>query len=61
VINLSLSEKIKEYIRVLKVAKKPEQGEMKSTLRICIIGIGLIGLLGFIFYLASYFLEGGTL
>lgn len=56
-IKLNLLTKIKEYLRVLKVSKKPERDELMSTLRICLIGIGLIGLLGFVFYLISYYLE----
>lgn len=56
---LRLVEKFKEYIRVLKVAKKPERDELTSTLRICMIGIGIIGLIGFIFYLISYLIGGG--
>lgn len=56
---LKLVEKFKEYIRVLKVAKKPERDELTSTLRICMIGIGIIGLIGFIFYLISYLIGGG--
>lgn len=58
-IKLNLLNKFKEYIRVLRIAKKPERDELLSTSRICMIGIGLIGLIGFIFYLLSYFVEGG--
>lgn len=57
-IKLNLLNKIKDYLRVLKVAKKPDRDELTSTLRICLIGIGLIGLIGFIFYLISYFVGG---
>ncbi len=51
-----LKEKIKNYIRILSIAKKPEKDEFLSTLRICLIGIGLIGFIGFIFYLVSVLL-----
>lgn len=58
-IKLSWITKLKEYFRVLKIARKPDQSELKSTLRICMIGIGLIGLIGFILYIISYYIEGG--
>jgi protein translocase SEC61 complex gamma subunit len=54
---MKFMEKIKEYFRVLKVAKKPEKDDMKSTLRNSLIGIGIIGLIGFIFYLITIILE----
>lgn len=58
-IKLRLITKLKEYFRVLRIAKKPDKAELKSTLRICMIGIGLIGLIGFILYIISYYIEGG--
>lgn len=58
-IKLNLITKIKEYLRVLKIAKKPDKNELFSTLRICMIGIGLIGLIGFILYILLYYVEGG--
>jgi len=56
---LNLAKKFKEYIRVLRIAKKPEGDELTSTLRICLIGVGIIGLLGFVFYLISVLFLGG--
>ena len=53
---MNLKEKIKNYIRVLSIARKPEKDEFITTLRICLIGIGVIGVIGFIFYLISVFL-----
>jgi len=61
VIKLNLITKLKEYFRVLKIAKKPDKSELKSTLRICMIGIGLIGLIGFILYIISFYIEKGGL
>ena len=57
-IELKLISKFKEYFRVLKIAKKPDRDELKSTLRIVLIGIGIIGAIGFIFYLIAYVAEG---
>lgn len=50
---MNLKEKIKNYIRVLTIAKKPEKDDFLLTLRICLIGIGIIGTIGFFFYLIS--------
>jgi len=51
--------KFKEYIRVAKIAKRPEKNEIRSTLRICVIGIGIIGVIGFILYFISASIPGG--
>lgn len=59
-IKLKLISKFKEYLRVLKIAKKPDKDELKSTLRIVMIGVGIIGLIGFIFYIIAHFIEGGA-
>lgn len=53
-----LKERIKNYIRILSIARKPEKDEFLSTLRICLIGIGVIGIIGFIFYLISVLFLG---
>jgi len=50
----NLPKKIKEtlasYKRVLIIARKPDKEELVKTAKICLIGIGLIGLIGFIIY-----------
>jgi len=51
--------KFKEYFRVLKITKRPEKSEIRSTLRICLIGIGIIGVIGFILYFISASIPGG--
>jgi len=39
-----------KYGRILKMARKPDMEEYKKTLTICILGILLIGGLGFLIY-----------
>ncbi len=39
-----------KYGRILKMARKPDMDEYKKTLAICVIGILLIGGLGFLIY-----------
>jgi protein translocase SEC61 complex gamma subunit len=59
VLNLlsDLFRKVKEmlasYKRVLIVARKPDKEELIRTAKICLIGMGLIGLIGFIIYAFS--------
>jgi protein transport protein SEC61 subunit gamma-like protein len=40
----------KDYIRVLKLARKPTREEFLMISKIAILGIALIGMLGFIIY-----------
>jgi len=41
--------------RVLIIAKKPDWEEFVKTIKICVIGMGLIGLIGFLIYSISIF------
>ncbi|OUJ19089.1 Preprotein translocase subunit Sss1 [Methanonatronarchaeum thermophilum] len=47
-----LKNKLSEYIRVLKLARKPDKEEFWQVSKIVAIGILLVGSLGFITYLA---------
>jgi protein transport protein SEC61 subunit gamma and related proteins len=42
---------LKEYVRVLKLTKKPSMIEYKTVVKVSALGIGIIGTLGFIIYL----------
>jgi len=53
---LNLKEKIKEYIRVIKVNKKPSKENFFETLKICAIGIAILGAIGLVFYMVSILL-----
>ncbi len=55
--NIKLKERIANYIRVLQVARKPTKDEFISTSKICSVGMLLIGVIGFIVFLA-YILIG---
>ena len=51
---IDIKSKILEWKRVLHVARKPSTDEVMSSSRICLIGISLIGVIGFgIFLLFS--------
>jgi protein transport protein SEC61 subunit gamma-like protein len=47
----SITEKLKEYKRVLQVARKPTKDEFIMSGKICSIGIVIIGITGFVMFL----------
>jgi len=47
---------IKESIRVLRITKKPSKEEYKSIVKITSLGIAVIGLIGFVIFLAKQLL-----
>lgn len=44
---------LENYRRILILAKKPTMKEFKETAKVCTIGIAIIGLFGFTFYVLS--------
>lgn len=50
---LKIRETIGKYIRVLKVCKRPTKADLLDTIRVTLIGVAIIGMIGFIFYLIS--------
>lgn len=53
---MNVKETLSNYKRVLQVTKKPGKDELLLTIRICAIGITLIGITGFVFYFISVLL-----
>jgi len=49
--------KLREYIRVLKIAEKPNREEYEMSAKITGAGIIIIGLIGFAFYLSANLLP----
>ena len=52
----NLRSKITEWKRVLNVARKPDKDEIIITSKICMLGIALIGVIGFSIFLFFAFL-----
>ncbi len=48
---MNIKERLQNYIRILKITKKPSKGDFIDIARICAIGIAIIGLIGFALYL----------
>ncbi|WP_460025537.1 SecE/sec61-gamma family protein translocase subunit [Infirmifilum sp. SLHALR2] len=46
-----------DWVRVLKLATKPSREEYKLTLRVVLLGLGILGTMGFFFQLAGSMLE----
>lgn len=44
---------LKDVVRTLRVAKKPEQKAFKASLRVVSLGIALLGAIGYLFQLAG--------
>ncbi len=47
----NIREKLKEYKRVMQIARKPSKDEFVTSGKICTLGIFLIGFIGFIIFL----------
>lgn len=50
---LNIKEELKNCIRVIKLNKRPDRMKFFETLRICVIGILILGAIGFVFYIVS--------
>jgi protein translocase SEC61 complex gamma subunit len=53
---INIREKIEDYIRVIKLNKRPSKDKFLETLRICTIGVIILGIIGLAFYLISMIL-----
>ncbi len=49
--------KLKEYWRVLKIAKKPDMSEFKTTAKAAALGIAILGVVGFIIAMIAQLLT----
>ena len=55
---MNIKEILQNYMRVLSLAKKADKEEFIDTVRICGIGIAIVGAIGFVFYLVSALIGG---
>ncbi|MEM2341490.1 MAG: protein translocase SEC61 complex subunit gamma [Candidatus Bathyarchaeia archaeon] len=56
-LNLGLISFVKASLRLLKLAKKPSRDEFWLSIKICFLGIIIVGLVGFIIYLLAGFIK----
>lgn len=52
---MKIKETLDNYKRVLKISHKPSKDEFLSAARICVIGMIVIGMIGFLVYLIAIF------
>lgn len=50
---MDFKEVVRNWKRVLRIARKPNKEEFTSTSKICAIGLLLIGAIGFVIFIAS--------
>jgi protein translocase SEC61 complex gamma subunit len=53
----NILEHIRKHVRVLQVARKPSKDEFFASSKICILGLFIMGLIGFAIY-AAFVLTG---
>lgn len=56
-IRKEIKSRIREYQRVLKISEKPDREEFETSAKITGLGILLIGIIGFLFYLTAQLLP----
>ena len=49
-IPIKIKERLENYRRVLIIARKPNKDELINISKICAIGIGVVGIIGFVIY-----------
>jgi protein transport protein SEC61 subunit gamma-like protein len=54
---MNIKELIKNYRRVMQIARKPNKEEFLSTGKICAIGVLLVGFVGFVIFLPVVLLQ----
>ncbi|MCK4714603.1 MAG: protein translocase SEC61 complex subunit gamma [Candidatus Aenigmarchaeota archaeon] len=53
---IDIKSKLLEWKRILQIARKPDRDEFFLSSKICTLGIVVIGIIGFLMYLAFAFL-----
>jgi protein translocase SEC61 complex gamma subunit len=55
---MSISDRLRAMGKVLKLSRKPDSEELKLSLRICLLGLVVVGVFGFIIQLISTLILG---
>jgi protein transport protein SEC61 subunit gamma-like protein len=54
-----IQEKIRDYIKLLKMTRKPDSEEFLTTTKVALVVMLVVGFVGFIIYLFMEVLPGG--
>jgi protein translocase SEC61 complex gamma subunit len=57
---MSIKSWLTQAARTLKLAVKPDRDELWLSIRISLLGIGVVGIIGFIIKLLSYAIGGAA-
>jgi protein translocase SEC61 complex gamma subunit len=57
---MGLRDFLAQCARTMKLAVKPGRSELWLSMKICLLGIGAIGLIGFVIKMLSTVLQPGT-
>jgi protein translocase SEC61 complex gamma subunit len=57
---MGLRDFLTQCVRTLKLAVKPGRNELWLSIKICLLGIGAVGLVGFVIKLLSSVIQPGT-
>lgn len=52
---INVREKIQEYVRVLKITKKPTREEFVTSMKVTGAGITIIGVIGLVVYFIAFY------
>lgn len=56
-LKIKARNKLNEYMRVLKISRKPDREEFEMSAKVTGAGMIIIGIIGFVFYLLSNLLP----
>ena len=56
---VKIKEKLKQYRRVISIARKPDKEEFSSSAKVTGIGLLFMGLIGFVIFLLYQLVTGG--
>ena len=54
---INIKAKIKEYIRIMQIARKPGKDEFVISAKVCALGMIVVGLIGFLIFI-TFILSG---
>lgn len=57
---MGLTSFIRASVRLLKLARKPDKDELWLSIKLCFIGITIVGLIGFIVYMLASFIRASV-
>lgn len=55
---MSISDRLRAIGRVLKLSRKPDSEELKLSLKICILGMAVVGVFGFVIQIIATLILG---